>query len=107
MRKDQMVALSNRIAQSNGVFAPNDEELVAIVQALRTCAIGSDVPASDEADPQDEGPLHLGVAHDDEGIVHMNFGKPIAWIGMEREHAINLARMLLTHAGVKKVELEL
>jgi hypothetical protein len=36
-----------------------------------------------------------------------NFGKPIAWFAMPPEHAINFARLLLRHAGVKKVEIEL
>jgi len=57
--------------------------------------------------PNDEGELQLGLASDSAGRVHFNFGKPIAWFAMERGQAIDLARLILRHAGVKKVEIEL
>ena len=55
--------------------------------------------------PGDEGELNLGVARDAHGNVHLNFGKEIAWVAMPPEVAINLARALLKHAGVKRVDL--
>ena len=57
--------------------------------------------------PGDEGQLTYAVAHDSKGLVHINFGKDISWLAMPPEHAINLARSLLKHAGVKRVEIEL
>jgi hypothetical protein len=57
--------------------------------------------------PHDEGALQMGVAHDDHGNVHVNFGKEIRWFALPSDQAIALARLLLLHAGVKKVELEL
>jgi hypothetical protein len=54
--------------------------------------------------PHDEGELQFGVAHDHQGNVH---GKPVSWFALPQAQAINLARLLLRHAGVKKVEIEL
>lgn len=49
----------------------------------------------------DEGEIQLGVTHDADGLVRVNFGKPIAWLAMPKETAIMFAHMLLKHAGVK------
>ena len=57
--------------------------------------------------PQDEGELQFGVSHDSKGLVHINFGKDVSWLALPPETAINLARLLLKHAGAKKVEIEL
>jgi len=57
--------------------------------------------------PHDEGALQMGVAHDKHGLVHLNFGKKVAWIAMPSDQAINFAKLILTHAGVKKIEIEL
>lgn len=57
--------------------------------------------------PSDRGALQIGVAHDRKGNVILNFGTPVDWIGMPPENAINFARLILRHAGVKKVEIEL
>jgi hypothetical protein len=43
----------------------------------------------------DEGEIAFGVAADKEnGKVLINFGKPVAWFGMDREQAIELANTL-------------
>lgn len=57
--------------------------------------------------PSDEGALQMGVAHDSSGNVILNFGKEVSWIGMPSDQAINFARLILRHAGAKKVEIEL
>jgi hypothetical protein len=57
--------------------------------------------------PDDEGELTFGVACDDWGNVHINFGEPVAWLAMPPEIAINFARELLRHAGVKKFTIDL
>lgn len=57
--------------------------------------------------PDDEGELQMGVAHDSKGTVFLNFGKEVSWVGFPPEQAINLARLILQHAGAKKVEIEL
>ncbi len=56
----------------------------------------------------DEGALRIGVAFDKkDGLVHLNFGKPVAWTAFPPEMAVTLARSLLKHAGAKKVEITL
>jgi hypothetical protein len=56
----------------------------------------------------DEGELKFGIARDPvDGLVHVNFGKPVAWFAFPPQDAIGLARLLLKHAGAKKVEIEL
>jgi hypothetical protein len=57
--------------------------------------------------PDDEGELRFGVAHDDKGLVHMNFGKPVTWFALHPEQAIELAKLILRHAGARKVEITL
>lgn len=57
--------------------------------------------------PHDEGALQMAVAHDSQGNVHVNFGKDVSWFALPPEQAINLAKLILRHAGAKKVEIEL
>jgi len=57
--------------------------------------------------PHDEGALQMAVAHDSTGNVHVNFGKDLSWFAMPPEQAINFAKLILRHAGAKKVEIEL
>lgn len=56
--------------------------------------------------PADDGELAFGVARDSQGNVHINFGKPVSWLAMPPELAIEMAKMLLRHAGATKVEIE-
>jgi hypothetical protein len=56
--------------------------------------------------PSDEGEIQIGVAHDSRGTIIINFGTRVSWLGLPPEQAINLARTILRHAGVKKVEIE-
>lgn len=55
----------------------------------------------------DEGELRFAVARDSKGLVHVNFGKEVSWFAMPPETALYFARLLLRHAGAKKVEIEL
>ena len=45
----------------------------------------------------DEGALRIGVTADD-GVLKIIFGKPVTWVGMPKEVAINLARAILNQA---------
>lgn len=56
----------------------------------------------------DQGALKIGVAFSKtDGLVHLQFGKPVAWTAFPPEMAITLARSLLKHAGVKSFEITL
>jgi hypothetical protein len=51
-------------------------------------------------DDTDEGALRMGVAYDRlNGVVRVQFGKPVAWLGLPPPEARRLAQMLLLHAG--------
>lgn len=53
----------------------------------------------------DEGELALGVAYDEvNGIVRLDFGKPVAWLGLDKSTAINLGKALIQKAGATKIE---
>ena len=57
--------------------------------------------------PHDEGALQMAVAHDSKGNVHVNFGKEVSWFALPSEQAVQFARLILRHAGAKKVEITL
>lgn len=47
----------------------------------------------------DDGELVYTISSDPEkGIVKVDFGKPVTWLGMEPKHAIELAQSLIQHA---------
>ena len=53
-----------------------------------------------QADEHDEGELRLAIASDRaNGIVRIEFGKPIAWLGLPVSEARDLAAMLLEKAA--------
>ncbi len=45
----------------------------------------------------DEGELRMAVGVSD-GNVILDFGKPVHWLGLPKEHAIKLAKLLLEKA---------
>lgn len=47
--------------------------------------------------PRDEGSLQFAVAHKD-GKVVLEFGTPVAWVGMNPQQAADLAMSMLRHA---------
>jgi hypothetical protein len=55
--------------------------------------------------PDDEGALQIGIAHDSKGNVVLNFGEQVSWVAMPPAAAINFAKVILRHAGVKKIEI--
>jgi hypothetical protein len=57
--------------------------------------------------PDDEGALMTGIAWDGkDGIVRIDFGKKVAWLGMEPPEAIEFAKAIIEKAGAKKIEIE-
>lgn len=57
--------------------------------------------------PDDRGAIQIGVARDGKGNVVVNFGSELSWFAMPPENAINFAKLILKHAGAKKIEIEL
>jgi hypothetical protein len=59
-----------------------------------------------QIDEHDQGDIQIGVATDKAaGVIRLAFGKPVAWIGMPPAETIELAKLLLKHAGAKSVEI--
>ena len=54
----------------------------------------------------DRGELTIGIAHDEDGTVVINFGCYVDWIGMPPEQAIQFALQIMKHAGCKTVSYE-
>jgi 8-oxo-dGTP diphosphatase len=51
-------------------------------------------------DPNDEGELQLAIAADlDNGVVRVDFGKPVAWLGLPPDEARTLGQMLIDKAN--------
>lgn len=47
----------------------------------------------------DEGEIRMGIASDEKtGKVMLNFGKPVAWLGLNPEEAVGIAQALIQHA---------
>ena len=46
---------------------------------------------------EDEGELRLAVGVTDSKVV-INFGKPVAWIGFDKEQALGLAKTIIERA---------
>lgn len=56
----------------------------------------------------DEGSLNVGIAYDKQtGIVHIEFGKPVAWLGLSPSQAIEFAKSIMKNAGVKAITLKM
>lgn len=56
--------------------------------------------------PDDKGGLNIAVTHRD-GAVIINFGTPVEWFGMPPEQAIDFAKTIMKHAGVKSIKVVL
>lgn len=65
------------------------------------CAPGptGDFPQGKISD-EDEGGIVFAIGRKDEKIF-LDFGKPVSWIGMDRNTAINIGLSLLKQAGIK------
>jgi hypothetical protein len=51
----------------------------------------------------DDGALNVAVTRDKEGNVHVDFGTPVKWFAMPSDQAIEFAKLIIRHAGAKKV----
>lgn len=58
--------------------------------------------------PGDEGELNMAISDPDgDGLIHIDFGKPVAWLALSKETAMALGKMLMAKAGKKKIEVTL
>ena len=52
----------------------------------------------------DADDLRIGVAHDDDGNLHVTFGTEVHWVAMRAEAATDSAEMILDHAREAKAK---
>jgi hypothetical protein len=90
---------------------PTCYEMRAVCVECRRTAEQIGIPAKNESGELpavEQGMLRVSVTHDDTNIVRVHFGsRPIAWLGLKPDEAILMAKLLLQHAGAKKVVVEL
>lgn len=101
------VTIDDRALTFDGTW-PRIEDLKAF-QPWNKKPFGAtgDFPQGQLSD-DDQGGIKIGIAYDKlDGIVRIEFGKPVAWLGLPPPEAIELAKHLLRHAGVKKIEIEI
>jgi len=52
-------------------------------------------------DKSDEGEIRFAIAADkSNGVVVIDFGKPVKWLGLPKEKALELGRVLISKAGL-------
>ena len=71
--------------------APTEDRIKELLGATRQFPQG-------KLAPSDEGELKFAVGAKD-GKVVIEFGKPVAWMGMDAEQAISLAELLIEKAA--------
>ena len=55
----------------------------------------------------DEGELQFGVTRLPTGDVAIDFGKDVKWLAMPPETAMEFGKLLMRHAGAKKISVEI
>ena len=102
-----MITIDDRAITFDGTW-PRIEDLKAFQPwNKRPFGATGDFPQG-QLNDHDQGGINIGVAYDKlDGIVRVEFGKPVAWLGLPPPEAIGLARLLLRHAGAKKIEIEI
>jgi hypothetical protein len=89
---------------------PKCYEMRAVCVECRRTAEQIGIPANSGSgglEEVDQGGLRVSVTHDEQGI-RVHFGsRPIAWLGLLPDQAILMAKLLLQHAGAKRVRVEM
>lgn len=102
-----MVTLDDRAVTFDGTW-PDVEELKKFQPwNKRPFGATGEFPQG-KLNDHDEGAIKIGVAYDRlNGIVHVEFGKPVAWLGLPPPEAVEFAKLILKNAGAKKIEVSM
>jgi hypothetical protein len=94
-----MVTLDDRAITFSGTW-PSVESLLAF-QPWNKRELGATGTFSDgRLNEDDQGDLKMAISRDVENnLVRFDFGKPVAWMAMKPEQAIDFARHILKYAG--------
>ena len=102
-----MITIDDRALTFDGTW-PRIEDLLAFQPWNKRVLGATGTFPMPQLNEDDQGALNLGVARDPvNGLVHVNFGKPVAWFALPPEGAIGFAKLLLRHAGAKSISIEL
>ncbi len=99
-----MVTIDDRALTFDGTW-PRIEDLKAF-QPWNKRMVGAtgDFPQG-QLNDDDQGGIRMAVAYDKlYGIVRVEFGKPVAWLGLPPPQAVELAKLLLRHAGAIEIQ---
>ena len=101
-----MVTIDDRAIQFDGVW-PTIAYLKAFQPWYKRLIGASGKFPMGHLNDDDEGELRMAIAKDEiNGVIRMEFGKPVAWMALPPDGAIDMARLLLKHAGATKIEIE-
>lgn len=93
------IGIDDRVLTFNGAWPPIDKLKEFKPWNKREFGATGNFPMG-KVEDTDEGELRMGVAYDKlDGIVRVQFGKPVAWLGLPPPQARQLAQLLLLHAG--------
>jgi hypothetical protein len=101
-----MVTIDDRALTFDGVW-PEIEELKQFKPwNKREFGATGEFPHG-KIDEHDEGALKIGIAYDSYvDTVRIDFGKKVAWLGLDPPNAIEFAKAIMRKAGAKKIEVE-
>lgn len=100
-----MVTIDDRAIQFNGQW-PSIAWLKAFQPWYKQIFGATGEFPMPAVDDDDEGALRMGVGYDAaNGLVRLDFGKPVAWLALPPPEAMELAKLLLKQAGAKTVEI--
>jgi hypothetical protein len=95
-----MVTIDDRAMTFDGTWPRIDDLKAFQPWNKRPFGARGDFPQGQLSD-DDQGGINIGVAYDKlYGVVRIEFGKPVAWLALPPPQAIELAQLLLRHAGV-------
>lgn len=96
-----MVTIDDRAIQFNGTW-PSIAWLKAFQPWYKKVFGATGNFPMPPVDDDDEGGLRMGIGFDEvNGLVRIDFGKPVAWLALPPPEAIALAKLLLKQAGAR------
>lgn len=101
-----LVTLDDRAITFDGTW-PRIEELRAFQPWNKKLLGARNTYSQGKLNDDDGGDIQMAVSSDKlDGIVRLDFGKPVAWLGFPPEQAIQLAKLIMKHAGAKTITVE-
>lgn len=81
---------------------PFDRRLLEAIRSTKSTFGATGKFPDGQLSPDDEGEIQFGITNAN-GQVIVNFGKPVAWLGMHPSQAMAIADALIKHAHEARV----